>query len=85
MSTSVLRAELATWLRRVAEGDEVVVTDRGTPVARLVPVSTSSTIERLVADGVISRAASARRPAARGSVRAHAAEPVSELVSQQRR
>ncbi len=31
---SVLRAELADWIERVRTGEEVVVTDRGTPVVR---------------------------------------------------
>ncbi|WP_211319836.1 type II toxin-antitoxin system Phd/YefM family antitoxin [Quadrisphaera granulorum] len=85
VSTSALRAELATWLRRVAAGDEVVVTERGTPVARLVPVGSTPTIERLIAEGIVSRAPSPRRPSARGAVRAQATAPVSDLVGDQRR
>lgn len=85
VSTSALRAGLATWLQRVADGGEVVVTDRGTPVARLVPVSSASTIERLLADGVISRGESTARPRARGTSRARATGPVAELVAEQRR
>jgi prevent-host-death family protein len=35
---SELKAGLSAYLDRVKAGEEVVVTDRGTPVARLVPV-----------------------------------------------
>ena len=33
-----LKAQLSRYLRRVKAGDEILVTDRGVPVARLVPV-----------------------------------------------
>jgi prevent-host-death family protein len=34
-----LRANLSRWLREVRSGREVVVTDRGEPVARLLPAA----------------------------------------------
>lgn len=36
-----LKAKLSSFLRQVREGEEVVVTDRETPVARLVPYDIS--------------------------------------------
>ena len=36
-----LKAELSRYLRLVKGGDEVLVTERGVPVARLVPVQHS--------------------------------------------
>ncbi|MEO6503326.1 MAG: type II toxin-antitoxin system prevent-host-death family antitoxin [Jatrophihabitantaceae bacterium] len=39
---SDLRANLSEWLRRAQEGDEVVVTERGVPVARSLGIGTSS-------------------------------------------
>jgi prevent-host-death family protein len=53
VATSELRANLSTWIRRVREGEEVVITDRGFPVARILPVDTESIIERLTREGVI--------------------------------
>lgn len=47
------RRDLKAWLQRVGEGDEVVVTDRGRPVARVVGVDTVGHLDRLVADGVL--------------------------------
>jgi len=46
-----LRAGLSAWLERVKAGDEVVVTERGRPVARLVPTQRRSRLEQLVAEG----------------------------------
>ena len=37
-SVSKLKASLSAYLRRVERGEEVLVTDRGRPVARLTPV-----------------------------------------------
>jgi prevent-host-death family protein len=34
-----LKANLSRYLSRVKAGEEVLVTERGTPIARLVPVS----------------------------------------------
>jgi prevent-host-death family protein len=85
VAVSDLRAHLSDWLARVGAGEEVVITDRGTPVARLVGVSTTSTIERLTSAGVISRPAEGARPKAAGRRRVTAAGSVSDLVGEQRR
>ncbi|MGH7543646.1 MAG: type II toxin-antitoxin system Phd/YefM family antitoxin [Gemmatimonadota bacterium] len=37
-SISALKARLSEYLRAVRNGEEVIVTDRGTPVARLAPL-----------------------------------------------
>ena len=80
-----LRAHLSSWLERAREGDDVVITDRGVPVARLTGLTTTATLERLTADGVIGRPATARRPQASGRTRPHARRPVADIVSDQRR
>ncbi|UNX53682.1 type II toxin-antitoxin system prevent-host-death family antitoxin [Georgenia sp. TF02-10] len=84
VAVSSLRAELSDWIERVRGGEEVVVTDRGTPVARLVPVDTASLLEQLTRQGVLSRPRAAR-PTASSASRVHASRPVSDLVSEQRR
>jgi prevent-host-death family protein len=53
-----LKARLSAYLARVRAGEEVVVTDRGRPVARLVPPRTSSStgdeeLEELARAGVV--------------------------------
>ncbi len=80
-----LRAHLSEWLDRARAGSEVVITDRGVPVARLLGLAAAGTLERLTAEGVIGRPASARRPTASGRSRPHPQRPLSEIVSDQRR
>ncbi len=47
-----LRQNLSVYLRRVQAGEALEVTDRGRPVAMLVPLTRPSTaVERLVASG----------------------------------
>ncbi|MCV2488049.1 type II toxin-antitoxin system prevent-host-death family antitoxin [Geodermatophilus sp. YIM 151500] len=82
---STLRAELADWIDRVRRGEEVVVTDRGTPVARLIAVDSTPLLERLTREGVLGRPRRTARPTASGAPRARADRPVSELVGEQRR
>ena len=48
-----LKAKLSEHLQRVDEGETIIVTDRGRPVARLVPYDTASTIEQGIAEGWI--------------------------------
>ncbi len=80
-----LRANLRHWLDQVREGDEVVVTERGVPVARIVGIEAVSLIEDLTARGVIARPASPRRTKATGQERPRASRSLSDLVSEQRR
>jgi prevent-host-death family protein len=80
-----LRAHLSQWLERAREGDEVVITDRGVPVARLLGLGATATLERLAAEGVIGPASVGRRPAASGRPRPRPRRPVAEVVSEQRR
>jgi prevent-host-death family protein len=80
-----LRANLSLWLDEARSGHEIVITDRGVPVARLLGLTTTATLERLTADGVISRPASARRPVATGRPRPRPRRPLSDAVSDDRR
>jgi prevent-host-death family protein len=78
-----LRGRLSDYLARVGEGDEIVVTDRGTAVARIVPIRGGRALDRAVAEGLVSppprpaRTRPARRVKSRGKV--------SDLVGEQRR
>jgi len=44
-SVSVLKARLSAFLEIVRRGDEVLVTDRGRPIARLAPVTSAQSVE----------------------------------------
>jgi len=85
VAISTLRAELASWIERARAGEEVIVTDRGIPVARLLSVDTAPLPDQLTQRGVLSRPRRSGRPTARGARRVHASGPVAELVSEQRR
>ena len=85
VAISALRAELATWIERARAGEEVVITDRGTPVARLLAIDTAPLLDQLIQSGVLNKPCRDDRPAARGVARARASGPVSELVTEDRR
>jgi prevent-host-death family protein len=80
-----LRAHLSEWLERARAGSEVVITDRGVPVAKLLGLTTTAALERLAAEGVIGRAQAAPRPVAAGRARPRSPRPLSGIVSDQRR
>lgn len=51
-----LRQNLSVYLKRVREGERLVVTDRNRPVAELGPApSTGPELDRLIAEGLVSR------------------------------
>ena len=78
-----LRDNLSRYIRKVQEGNEVVVTDHGNAVALIVPLDGARLVDRLVKEGVVTRPEdiSRRRPAERITP----SEPVSPLVAEQRR
>lgn len=63
VSVSKLRAELKDWIDAARRGEDVVITDRGVPVARLTGVESADLITRLQQEGLIT-APAADRPAA---------------------
>jgi len=62
VSIARLKARLSEYLRRAKAGEAVVVTDRGRPVARLVPLEGGAALEGRLAE--LERAGLVRRPAA---------------------
>jgi prevent-host-death family protein len=91
VAASELRAHLGEWLDRARRGDDVVITDRGVPIARLLGLTATATatatatLERLADDRIIGRAAAPGRPRAAGQPRPRSRRPVADLVSDQRR
>ena len=78
-----LRADLKRWLELAQERD-VVITDRGKPVARLVPIGEHAGLERLIAQGLVTHPS---KPATRvdPSTLVKARGGVADLVAEQRR
>jgi prevent-host-death family protein len=85
VAVTELRAHLSRWIDAAREGEDVVITDRGTPVARIVALDATPVIDRLTAQGVISRPTTSTRPVAGGRRRPSPRHPVAEIVSEQRR
>jgi prevent-host-death family protein len=85
VAVTELRAHLSEWLDRARAGDEIIVTDRGIPVARLAGLTTTTTLDRLTAAGVISRPPSAHRPHASGRSRPRPKRALAEIVGDERR
>jgi len=57
-----LKAQFSRYLRQVAAGETVVITDRGKPIGQIVPIAEDldQRLQRLVETGVV--AWSGRRP-----------------------
>ena len=78
-----LRNHLSRYIDQVREGGELVVTDRGAAVARIVPVEGGRVLDRMVAEGLVTPAPVGER--ARPASRVRAKGRVSDLVADQRR
>ena len=77
-----LRDHLSKYLDEVQQGQDVVVTDRGRAIARILPMNGETTLDRLIREGLVTpaRTHTRRRPAplkTKGTV--------SDLVTEQRR
>ena len=64
VAVSALRAELRQWIETARSGADVVITERGVPVARLSAVDSADLVARLERDGLLT-APVTERPAAR--------------------
>lgn len=79
-----LKNGLSKYIDRVRAGEDVIVTDRGRPVARLTSIDAATDrLAELVADGIVRPPVSTERH--RPARRITAAGEVSDLVADQRR
>ncbi len=78
-----LKNQLSKYIDRVRAGEEVIVTDRGRPVARLSAVDSSEDrLADLLAAGVVRAPVSRTRHLPKRRIKSKA--PVSDLVAEQR-
>jgi prevent-host-death family protein len=77
-----LRDNLSRYLDRVQDGEEVVVTDRGRAIARVLPMSGERMLDRLVREG---RVAPAKNRTRRRPTPVKTSGPVSDLIAEERR
>ncbi len=62
VAVSALRAELKTWIEAARAGEDVIITERGVPVARLTGIGAADLVQSLVRDGLLTPAAEPRTP-----------------------
>lgn len=79
----VLRDNLSRYSSRVREGEEVIVTNYGRPVARIGPLARPGMLERLVAEGLVTPPLDRERTSPGRRVKP--AAPVSPLIIEDRR
>jgi prevent-host-death family protein len=79
-----LRDHLSAYLDDVKAGGELVVTERGRPVARLIPAEGGSALERLVAAGIVTPPIRPREPSSSFG-RIHTRGDLLQFVLDQRR
>jgi len=84
VAVTELRAHLGQWIDAARDGNDIVITDRGTPVARIVALNATPVLDRLTAQGIICRPARSARPIAGGRSRPTPKRPVADTVSEQR-
>jgi prevent-host-death family protein len=77
-----LRDNLSRYLDRVRSGEEMVVTDRGRAIARVLPMGTDRVLDQLITDGVVT---AARKQSRRLPRPIKAAGTVSDLAAEQQR
>lgn len=78
-----LRAHLSRYLDHVREGEEIVVTDRGTPIATITPANGRSHIDELIAAGILTPAPNKGPRTVPSPIKIEGG--ISDLVDEQRR
>ena len=77
-----LKNNLSRYLAKVSAGDEVIVTDRGRAVAKITPIGTERTLDRLITQGIVTPASVTKKAAPLKRVRP--TQAVSPLIADQR-
>ncbi len=78
-----LRNALSGYLRRVRSGETILVTDRGAPVARLIPAGIPESIARLIAEGRVTWSGETFRPPRR-RITLEPGPPLSDYIAEDR-
>jgi prevent-host-death family protein len=78
-----LRNGLSRYLKRIRRGETIVVTDRGEPVARIIPVGIPEHIANLMAEGHVTWSGRRFQPPRR-RIRPSPGPPISSYVSEDR-
>lgn len=76
-----LKAHLSEYLARASGGEDIVVTDRGRPIARIVALQSVSSIERGIEDGWVD---APRRTRLQPAVRHRGSDAVLTVLAEDR-
>ncbi|MCA1709426.1 MAG: type II toxin-antitoxin system prevent-host-death family antitoxin [Actinobacteria bacterium] len=79
-----MRDNLSKWIARAKRGQDILITERGKPVARLTHVEESPALERLIAKGLVTPARSPKTKIRRNDL-IKTKGSISDLVIEQRR
>lgn len=81
-----LRDHLSRWLEEVKAGHDITITERGKPVARIIPIGWTDHIARLVAEGKVTPASSPKSdPKTWKRVKLKSGVSISDIVIEERR
>ena len=80
-----LRDGLSRYLARAEAGEEILVTDRGRPVARLTGLGRKLTIDEMIARGIARPPLEPKTPIDDSRLPHVEGPPVSDIVIEQRR
>jgi len=83
VGVTAFRAQLRKWLDLVQSGEEVVVTERGKPIAKLTPVGEETHLEMLTRLGILTPARAPKSNKFGKPIRAKGS--VSDLIIEMRR
>jgi len=79
------RANLSRWIDIVKGGEDVVITERGRPVARVIGADDQTPLERLIAQGLVRRAKGPKTPATGAPRVKLKSGTMAEFIKEQRR
>ena len=79
-----LRQNASQYVRRAGKGETIELTDRGRPVARLIPIPPGGVLDQLIAEGKVRAATGDLLAAGPPPAAKRGAKPLSELVDQLR-
>jgi len=77
-----LKSALSSYLKRVRSGESIVVTDRGEPIARIIPVGLPEGIAKLMAEGRVTWSGKPFRPPK--PMRIAPGPPLSDYIAEDR-
>lgn len=78
-----LKNSLSRYLRRARAGEVIDVTDRGTPIARIIPIGLAPDVATLMAEGRVTWSG-ARFIVPEEAIRLKPGRPLSDYISEDR-